>query len=989
MPPRLVLAVFLTLSSSALAAEISAGGPAAQGLKPHPRVPEPKVQAASDESEKTLLKFKVDPAFKVTTWAAEPMLGNPVAFTLDDQGNIFTAETYRYRSSVLDIRHYMFMLEDDLAARTTDDRIAFIKKNFPNDWQQLGIETEVVRRLTDANGDGKADTSTVYAAGMNTLLDGINSGVLAYDGKVWCTNMPNLWQFSGLTADGAAAKRESLSSGYGVRFSFTGHDMHGLQIGPDGRLYFSFGDRGAHVVTKEGKTLAFPDEGAVFRCELDGSHLEVVHRGLRNPQELAFDQHGNLFTGDNDSDQGDRERWVYIVPGGDSGWRVGWQHNPLGKENNPWLAEKMWEPRTETTPYHILSPIINIPDGPSGITHYPGTGLPTQFDGMFFVCGFKGSSARSSISMLKVKQDGADFTIEHEPAVFIGDVQATDVDFGPDSRVYFSEWGEGWEGTGRGRIYKLEHTAAQQEQAAQIAEVKKLLGEGFKQRPVAELARLIGHKDQRIRLRAQWALASLPGGAEAFLTVAMKGTDRIARLHGMWGFAQAARLAGHKDAASAPAALQPLVALLADTDAEIRAQAAHVIGDTLGSIFGDKAPQQVAPLVGALLPLLRDQEPRVQFFAAQSLAKLRAPEAAGPAIAMLRTNQDKDQNVRHAAVMALARTGDITALTAAAADTDRSVRLGALLALARLDRPEVAQFLADKDPLLVKEAARLINDVPIAAALPQLAARLDQPLADTQFMLRVINANFRAGTPEAAQRLAKFAATAEAAELLRVEALKALASWAKPFPRDRVAGVYRPLPDRSAAPAVAALEKIVPQLLTSSSPNLVIQAVDAISVLGVKQASPALIELIGNSKVAADVRGKALETLATFNDPGLAAAVKQAMADVDPGLRVTAISMLGRLNPDEAAEQLGRAFAASEVREKKAILTALGKLKSAGADKIISPLLDGLIAGKIAPEAQLELIEAAGERNSDELKAKLVRYEQSLPQGDPLARFTA
>jgi quinoprotein glucose dehydrogenase len=283
----------------------------------------------------------------------------------------------------------------------------------------------------------------------------------------------------------------------------------------------------------------------------------------------------------------------------------------------------MWEPRTETTPYHILSPIINIPDGPSGITHYPGTGLPTQFDGMFFVCGFKGSSARSSISMLKVKQDGADFTIEHEPAVFIGDVQATDVDFGPDSRVYFSEWGEGWEGTGRGRIYKLEHTAAQQEQAAQIAEVKKLLGEGFKQRPVAELARLIGHKDQRIRLRAQWALASLPGGAEAFLTVAMKGTDRIARLHGMWGFAQAARLAGHKDAASAPAALQPLVALLADTDAEIRAQAAHVIGDTLGSIFGDKAPQQVAPLVGALLPLLRDQEPRVQFFAAQSLAKLR------------------------------------------------------------------------------------------------------------------------------------------------------------------------------------------------------------------------------------------------------------------------------------------------------------------------------------------------------------------------------
>jgi hypothetical protein len=108
--------------------------------------------------------------------------------------------------------------------------------------------------------------------------------------------------------DDVADERKSLSYGYGVRYGFIGHDLHGLIIGPDGRLYFSIGDRGAFITLPDGKTLDNAEAGAVFRCELDGSNLEIVHTGLRNPQELAFDDHGNLWTVDNNSDGGDPER---------------------------------------------------------------------------------------------------------------------------------------------------------------------------------------------------------------------------------------------------------------------------------------------------------------------------------------------------------------------------------------------------------------------------------------------------------------------------------------------------------------------------------------------------------------------------------------------------------------------------------------------------------------------------------------------------------
>jgi len=977
------LAAFLGLAVSAVAADVSGEAAKAGSLKAFDRAPVHPPKDTPDAAVKNLAKAKVPAGFTADIWASEPLLANPVAFCFDGKGRMFVSETHRYRSSVLDIRHYMFMLEDDLASRNQDDWTASIKKNFPKDWQELGKESELVRLVEDSNGDGKADKTSIYADGFNSLLDGIASGVLWHNDALYFTNIPALWKMTG--AD-KAEKREELHRGYGVRFSYTGHDFHGLAMGPDGRLYFSIGDRGASIKTKEGTSIEVPDEGAVFRCEPDGTQLELVMRGLRNPQELAFDDHGNLFTGDNDSDQGDRERWVAVTEGADAGWRIGWQHHPLGKEFNPWLAEKMWEPRDakKNQPAYVLSPIANLPDGPSGLVHYPGTGLPSQFAGSFFLAGYKGSTAKSNVNTFKAEQDGAGYKLTGL-TTFMDNVQATDVDFGPDSRIYVSAWDEGWERSDQGRIYRLTHETARKEQAAQIAEVQKLLGEGFKQRSSDELLKLLGHTDQRVRLGAQWALADKQDGMMRFVEAALKGTG-LARLHGIWGLGALHRKLNNGIAKGGPLPVEPLKALLKDPDAEVRAQVMHVIGQ----------PKKWVPAWAeeALAAGLKDSNLRVRFFAAQSLGNIGRNAPA--ILTMLRENDGKDQYLQHAGATALAKVlggahDQIAILSGVAKDPSRAVRIAALLACAKIagrpgtTSPEIVkvltQFLSDKDAALVSEAAHAINDTPINAALPGLAVLNLSAVKDKQLAVRVLNTNFRVGDAASAKRLADFAA-GSGDESLRIVALQMLGAWGNPPARDYVVGTYRPLPKRDGAFAAQALAAVAQSLLGAKSEKLATATAEAIGAVGAKAAGAQLLALVQNEKAPSKARVAGLEALATLNAPELNAAIAAASADADPALKTEASKLLGKSDPATAAKQLSSAFPKAATAQKKQILNALGDNSNVAAGQALAALLTGF--AKVPGEVQLELLEAAAKR--PEAKDALAKYQASLSTSDPMAK---
>ncbi|MCC5025019.1 MAG: HEAT repeat domain-containing protein [Candidatus Synoicihabitans palmerolidicus] len=150
---------------------------------------------------------------------------------------------------------------------------------------------------------------------------------------------------------------------------------------------------------------------------------------------------------------------------------------------------------------------------------------------------------------------------------------------------------------------------------------------------------------------------------------------------------------------------------MVDTDSEVRAQAAKLAGDHHDTSH-----------YATLIKLLSDEEPRVRFFAAQSLGKLDNPEAAPALLELLRRNADSDPAIRHAASYALSRLHNRAALALAESDESPAVRLDVILAYRLLQDAQISSFLLDRDPYLVREAALAINDAPINDALPALAA---------------------------------------------------------------------------------------------------------------------------------------------------------------------------------------------------------------------------------------------------------------------------
>ncbi|MFZ9660540.1 MAG: HEAT repeat domain-containing protein [Chitinophagaceae bacterium] len=941
---------------------------------------DPAKAAAMTKTIETTVTPQIAEGLTLKLWAMDSLVADPVSIDVDDQGRIYYTRTNRQKSSEFDIRGHEDWEIESIQLTSIEEKRAFLHKTLSpenssknlwlrdvngdssHDWRDMTVEKEHIYRVEDTNGDGIADKSQLVVEDFNDETTDAAGGVLKHGDDLFVAIGPDLWKIKE-NKWGLASSKESLSHGYGIHIGFSGHGMSGIEVGPEGKIYWQIGDIGFNGVDKNGKKWSHPNSGVICRANPDGSDFEVFSYGNRNTHEFVFDEYGNLISEDNDGDHpGESERIVYVVNGADIGWRTNWQ---FGKYRDPdnntykvWMDEKMYVPRWEGQAAYILPTIKNFVNGPTGMLFNPGTAMGEEYKNNFFVVEFVGNPSRSGIHAFKLKPKGASFDFDGSKSLVSG-VLATGIDWGPDGSMYVGDWIEGWGTKNYGRIWKLDVNKPNVEQRKNT---EMHIRADFKNYKDEQLKDLLKHADMRVRQKVQFELANRgKNGLDIFKSTLANKEHQLARVHSIWGISQFARK-NLSDAAI-------LVPYLKDADPEIRAQAAKWIGDVR---YKDAGAQ--------LIPLLKDSYSRSRFFAAEALGRIEHAAAINPIIEMLAANNDEDNYLRHAGSLALARIGKAEPVIALAKNPSRAVRIAAVVALRRMQNPGIKAFLNDSDEFVVTEAARAINDdLSIPEALPDLANALnDSRFSNEAFVRRAINANLRVGTDKNLQNLISYANKPTSPSTLRAEAIDALSTWAKPSVLDRVDGRFRGNIKRDIAPAQKNTSAPLIGLLKDTDSTIRIHSIKALGKLKIAEGAASVFALLKSDPITS-VRVQAIQTLSQLSAPQMNDAIKIALTDKEKSVRVVGLELLKGLNieKDVMVSLLNDVINTKTVEEKQTAITTLGSLPLASTEKVFSGLLDQMQSHKLPVEVTFELSDAIDSTGSANLKSRFLSLNKT------------
>ena len=356
------------------------------------------------------------PGIKVGLVAREPLVRNPCALAFDARGRLFVGQGPQYRNP---------------------------KPDTPGDTVEI---------LIDTDGDGIADRTRTFARGLNCI-----QGLAWRGNELWIANSPDLTIVRDLDGDDEADEYVQVYTDLGN----IEHALHGLNFAPDGKLYMSKGNskglnQPGRVAPKAFRELfdlpdlpGVPDlppprtftrdtyrrtyqdpqddwgrMGGILRCDPDGTRLEIVARGFRNPWDIGFDSGFNWLGTDNDQSEGDRIFMPFF--GADFGWAHRWSSSWTGENHLP------------TVP--ISGPVFT--GSGTGITFYDHPQLPPEFRGVWFINDY----LHRTTYVYRPRWDGALLQPQGgrwEPFLRAGAslFNPVDIEPGPDGALYLTGWG--------------------------------------------------------------------------------------------------------------------------------------------------------------------------------------------------------------------------------------------------------------------------------------------------------------------------------------------------------------------------------------------------------------------------------------------------------------------------------------------------------------------------------------------------------------------
>jgi quinoprotein glucose dehydrogenase len=185
-----------------------------------------------------------------------------------------------------------------------------------------------------------------------------------------------------------------------------------------------------------------------------------------------------------------------------------------------------------------------------------------------------------------------------------------------------------------------------------------------------------------------------------------------------------------------------------------------------------------------------------------------------------------------------------------------------------------------------------------------------------------------------------------------------------------------------------ALATIVEPLFASGSPAVQVALADAVGRLRLQSAAPLVYAKVG-SGTTPEIRIAALRALAMLGDARTAEAVRTALGDKEATVRMAALAAIPPLDLPEATtvELLATVIGRGSVAEQQSALETLGRIHGAGASASLARLVDQLAQGKVAPEIQLDVAEAARATKDAALGARLDALEKRRADAKPVVAF--